>query len=135
VLWVYHPPLTVAIPALSISTLRRIPFVFAIHDMWPETLAATGMLTSTRMARGLAVFARLVYERAAALIVISGGFKNNLIHKGVPPEKIHVIPNWADEDIYRPVPKDEFLGRTFGLAGKFNILYGGNLGAAQALDN
>ena len=40
VMWVYHPPLTVGIPAWWIGLLRRVPFVYEIQDMWPETLAA-----------------------------------------------------------------------------------------------
>ena len=48
-MWVYHPPLTVGIPAWWIGSLRRIPFVYEMQDMWPETLAATGMLPSGRV--------------------------------------------------------------------------------------
>jgi glycosyltransferase involved in cell wall biosynthesis len=57
-----------------------------------------------------------------------------LIEKGVPAEKIHVIPNWADEDTYRPVARDEGLAREFGLADRFNVMFAGTMGTAQALD-
>ena len=43
VMWVYHPPLTIGIPAWWIGLLRRVPFVFEIQDMWPESLTATAM--------------------------------------------------------------------------------------------
>ncbi|MBI5034849.1 MAG: glycosyltransferase family 4 protein [Chloroflexi bacterium] len=133
VMWVYHPPLTVALPAWWISFWRHIPFIYEIQDLWPETLAATGMMSSPRMARWIARAAKLVHNKSAAITVISPGFKRNLINKGVASEKIHVIPNWADEELYRPVPRDEALAREFGFDGRFNIVYGGNLGAAQAL--
>lgn len=135
VMWVYHPPLTVGIPAWWIGLLRRVPFVYEIQDMWPETLAATGMLPSGRVAKILGGLARFIYARAAAITVISPGFKRNLIAKGVPADKIHVIPNWADEDVYRPVPRDEALGGEHGLCGKFNVMFAGVMGAAQALNN
>lgn len=135
VMWVYHPPLTVGIPAWWIGLLRRVPFVYEIQDMWPETLAATGMLPSGRAAKLLGWLARFIYARAAAITVISPGFKRNLIAKGVPADKIHVIPNWADEDIYRPMPRDETLGGEHGLCGKFNVMFAGVMGAAQALNN
>lgn len=135
VMWVYQPPLTIGIPAWWIGLLRRIPFVYEIQDMWPETLSATGMLTSRRAARLVSQLANFVYRRAAAITVISPGFKDNLIGKGVPADKIHVIPNWADEEIYRPVPRDSALAAEHGMDGKFNIVYGGNLGAAQAMQN
>jgi glycosyltransferase involved in cell wall biosynthesis len=135
VMWVYHPPLTIGIPAWWIGWLRRVPFVYEVQDMWPETLAATGMLPSPRAARWIGRLARFIYARAAAITVISPGFKRNLIEKGVPADKIHVIPNWADEDVYYPAARDEALAVEYGLVRRFNIVYGGNLGAAQAMDN
>jgi colanic acid biosynthesis glycosyl transferase WcaI len=88
VMWVYHPPLTVGIPAWWIGLLRWVPFVYEIQDMWPETLAAMGMLPSGRAAKILSALARFVYARATAITVISPGFKRNLIEKGVPADKI-----------------------------------------------
>lgn len=134
VMWVYHPPLTVGIPAWWIGLLRRIPFIYNIHDMWPETLAATGMMPSPLVQRALGQLAGWVYNQAAALTVVTPGFKTNLIAKGVPADKIHVIPNWADEDIYRPVPQNSVLAQTIGAKDRFNIIYAGNIGLAQGLD-
>ena len=135
VMWVYHPPLTVGIPAWWIGWLRQIPYIYEVQDMWPETLAATGMALPGQAEKLLAHLARFVYRNAAAITVISPGFKRNLIGKGVPAEKIHVFPNWADESIYRPVPRNQQLGEEYGLAGRFNIVFGGNMGAAQVLEN
>lgn len=135
VMWVYHPPLTVGIPAWWIGLLRQVPFVYEIQDMWPETVAASGMMSSERAMAWLSRLAQFVYRQAAAITVISPGFKRNLITKGVPTEKIHVIPNWADEEIYRPVLRDEALAAEHGLAGRFNVIYGGSMGAAQGLHN
>lgn len=136
VMWVYHPPLTIGIPAWWIGLLRRVPFVYEIQDMWPETVAATGMINSSSCAiRCLGHLAKFIYRRVAAISVISPGFKTNLVAKGVPAEKIQVIPNWVDENLYRPVPRDAALAARHGLSGKFNVVFGGNLGAAQALQN
>lgn len=132
-MWAYQPPLTVGIPACWISLLRRMPFVYEIQDMWPETVAATGILRSRVALDMLARLARLVYRNASAITVQSPGFRDNLLLKQVAAEKIHVIPNWADEDIYRPVPADPALAEQSGLAGRFNVMFAGNLGAAQAL--
>lgn len=134
VMWVYHPPLTIGIPAWWIGLLRRVPFVFNVHDMWPETLAATGMMAPAQL-KWMSLLAQFIYSRAAAITVVSPGFKRNLLDKGVPDSKIHIIPNWADEEIYCPVPRDESLATEHGLDGRFNVVYGGNLGAAQALGN
>jgi colanic acid biosynthesis glycosyl transferase WcaI len=135
VMWVYHPPLTVGIPAWWIGVLRRVPFVYEIQDMWPETLIVSEMMADSVVIGWLRKLALFVYRRAAAITVISPGFKRNLVGKGVPRDKIYVTPNWADEEIYRPLPRDEALAAEHGLAGRFNVVYGGNIGAAQGLHN
>jgi len=135
VMWVYSAPLTIGIPAWWTGLWRRIPFVFNVHDMWPETVVATGMMKEGPAVRRLESLAKFIYRRAAAITVVSPGFKRLLVSKGVPEEKVYFIPNWADEDLYRPVPRDKSLAAGHGLSGKFNIVYGGNLGAAQALDS
>jgi glycosyltransferase involved in cell wall biosynthesis len=84
------------------------------------------------MLRGLASF---VYRRAAAITVVSPGFRTNLIGKGVPAHKVHVIPNWADDDLYHPVSPDPQLAEELGLNGRFNVMFAGNLGAAQGLEH
>ena len=134
VIFVYHPPLTIGFPGILLSKLWGAPFVYQVQDMWPETLRATGMLHNEKILDWIDRFAKKIYKRAHAVCVISPGFKRNLIQKGVPEEKIHVISNWVDTDVYYPAQPDPELAEKLGLAGKFNILYGGNIGAAQALD-
>ena len=131
---VIHPPLTNGIPAWLLTRLRGIPFTYEIQDMWPETLAATGMLNNARALALVGHLAKWVYRRAAAIRVISPGFKANLIAKGVPAEKVHIISNWADTDFYRPVEPDPTLAERFGLADKFNVMFAGVIGLAQGLD-
>jgi colanic acid biosynthesis glycosyl transferase WcaI len=134
VMFVYHPPLTVGIPAYVLSRVWRVPFVYQVQDMWPETLAATGMLSGPRLLSLIGRFAAWVYRRAARILVISPGFRANLIAKGVPAGKIDVVPNWVDTDLYRPVAPDPAQAQSLGLADRFNIMYAGNMGEAQGLE-
>jgi len=136
--YVYHPPPTIGLAAMVLKTFRRIPFVYHIADMWPDTVMESGMLTNSRL-RGpvngiLSWWCKAVYKRAAAITVLSPGFKDMLIERGVPAEKIHVIYNWTDEDAFKPAPRDEALATELGLSGKFNIVYAGNLGPMQGLE-
>lgn len=133
VMYVWHPPLTIGVSAWVIGLMRRIPFVYDVRDIWPEAIAATGMMSNPLLLSGLGSLERFVYKRASAIGVISPGYKQNLIGKGVSPEKISVFSDWADGDIYRPVPRDESLAQSTGMSGRFNVLFGGNMGAAQAL--
>jgi RimJ/RimL family protein N-acetyltransferase len=102
--------------------------------MWPETLRATGMLNYESALKLIDLFAKWVYRRAAAIRVISPGFKANLVGKGVSAEKIHVISNWVDTAFFRPLEADPALAQKFGLASRFNIMYAGTIGLAQGLD-
>jgi glycosyltransferase involved in cell wall biosynthesis len=138
VVYVYHPPATVGLPALVLKGLRKFPFVYHIADMWPESVVESGMI-GNRLAKEfvkgfLSSWCRLVYRQAAAITVLSPGFKRLLIERGVPAEKIHVVYNWSDEEVFRPVPRDPALEERLGFRGRFNIVYAGNLGAFQGLE-
>jgi colanic acid biosynthesis glycosyl transferase WcaI len=132
-MYVWHPPLTVGVSAWVIGLMRRIPFVYGVHDLWPEAVEATGMLTNQRMLGWMGKLERFVYRQASSIAVISPGYKKNLEGKGVPPEKVHVITDWANESIYRPVDPDGALSEQMGMDGRFNVMFGGNMGPSQAL--
>lgn len=132
VIYAYHPPLTVGITASLIRLLRRIPVVYDIQDMWPDTLRATGMLNNTRALNIVATVCRWVYRRVDHIVVLSPGFKNLLQQRGVPESKVDVIHNWAD-DAALVAPKGH-LPPDFPAADRFRILFAGNMGKAQALD-
>lgn len=134
VIFVYHPPLTVGLPAILLSSLWRVPFVYQVQDLWPETLSATGMLNNRRVLHWVGQFARWVYAHAHSILVISPGFRRNLLDKGVPASKIHYISNWVDTEMYHPAAPDPGLAAELGLAGRFNIMFAGNIGEAQGLE-
>jgi putative colanic acid biosynthesis glycosyltransferase WcaI len=133
-MYVWHPPLTIGLSAWMFTLTRGVPFLYGVHDIWPETVQATGMLTNQRLLGVLRRLESFVYRRAAAIGVVSPGFRQNLLGKGVPDEKLHLLPDWADESVYRPVPPDPVLAEKLGMLGKFNVVFGGNLGVLQGLD-
>jgi lipopolysaccharide/colanic/teichoic acid biosynthesis glycosyltransferase len=131
VLYAYHPPLTVGLAAAVVAGVRRIPFVYDIQDMWPDTLAASGMLTNRAALRFVGTLCRFVYRRADRIIVQSPGFKRLLIERGVPATKVEVIYNWANEMEAKSPGRGDLSG--FALTGRFNIIYAGTIGPTQAL--
>jgi glycosyltransferase involved in cell wall biosynthesis len=134
VMFAEHPPLTIGLAAWIIGRCHRAPFLYAVNDLWPESVEATGMVRNRRVLEWMGRIERFVYRRAAAIAVISPGVKANLVGKGVPPDRIHVIPHWADETLYRPVPPQPVLAQDLGMAGRFNVVFAGQLGLAQGLD-
>ena len=134
VMFVYHPPLTIGIPAYFLSRLWQIPFVYQIQDMWPETLSATGMLNNSIILNGVGKLAMWVYRKSAEICVISPGFRENLIEKGVLPDRIHVISNWVDLEAHSVVDPDPVLAEGLGMSNRFNVMFAGNIGEAQGLE-
>jgi glycosyltransferase involved in cell wall biosynthesis len=128
------PPVTLGPPTWMLSRLMRAPMTFEVQDLWPETMAATGMVTNPRILKWVDRLAMWGYHRSAAIRVISPGFRDHLVAKGVPPDKIHVIPNWVDIERYKPRPADPRLAQELGLADRVNIMYAGTMGRAQGLD-
>ncbi|HCC5835533.1 glycosyltransferase family 4 protein [Citrobacter farmeri] len=129
VIYAYHPPLTTALSAAIISIFRRTPFVVDIQDLWPDTLASTGMLTNKKILNIVNSVCNFVYRRAAKIVVLSPGFKQRLISRGVPADNIEVIYNWSDEENLRNYQKSSVVLP----AEKFNVVFAGNLGLAQGL--
>jgi glycosyltransferase involved in cell wall biosynthesis len=130
----YHPPLTSAFPAWLLGRVFRKPVTCEIQDMWPETLAATGMCTRPWVLKTVGKIAKAVYGEVKAIRVISPGFGENLVRKGVPREKIRVISNWVNTDFYSPRTPDEELAKKLGLANHFNVMFAGTIGLAQGLE-
>lgn len=131
-IYAYHPPLTVGLSAIFIKLFRRIPIVYDIQDMWPDTLNATGMISNKHILNCVSKICSLIYKKADKLVVLSPGFKKQLIARGVNSEKIKIIYNWADEEVLRKTDDNE--KDYFSSTSKFNILFAGNIGQAQGLD-
>lgn len=132
VIYAYHPPLTVGVTASLLRLLRRIPVVYDIQDMWPDTLRATGMINNPRALDLVTKVCEWVYRRVDHIVVLSPGFKRLLMERGVPASKLDVIYNWADEASLT-APKGH-LPADFPGTDRFRILFAGNMGKAQALD-
>lgn len=130
VVYVYQL-LTVGVVAALVKAFRGSRAVFDIQDVWPDTLRATGMVSSDGVLSAIGKAAAWVYRKMDAIIVLSPGFRQLLLDRGVPDGKIEVIYNWSDECALAQEGGDlssEFPGRD-----KFRIVFAGNMGKAQAL--
>jgi len=132
VIYAYHPPLTVGITASLLRILRRIPVVYDIQDMWPDTLRATGMLNNVHALGIVSRVCQWVYSKVDRVVVLSPGFRNLLTERGVPAGKIDVIYNWCDETALQNIAPDCSTA-VFPADGRFRIVFAGNMGKAQAL--
>ncbi len=132
VIYAYHPPLTVGIAARLIRFFRRVPVVYDIQDMWPDTLRATGMLNSEKALAFVGKVCDWVYRGMDKIVVLSPGFKRLLLERGVPKHKLAVVYNWCDEAQLANVSSG--LPASFPSDAYFRIVFAGTMGKAQALD-
>jgi colanic acid biosynthesis glycosyl transferase WcaI len=127
-----YPPPTVGLAAAFVGMIRRRPFVLDVQDLWPESVQKSGMAGTGSMGGVLSALCNFVYRRATRIIAQSRGIAARLVERGVPAAKVDVVYNWADENTARPLGLCALSG--YGLEGRFNIIYGGNLGVMQGLD-
>jgi len=134
VIYVRHPPLSQGIPALVLKYLRRAPLVYAMHDLWPESIVELGKINNRFLIGALDRFEKFLMRRADIVGLSSPGFVPNITGKGVPTSKIRVLPDWVDERVYfQGDPSHDVIER-YEMAGKINIVFTGNMGFAQDLD-
>lgn len=127
------PPIIGAMSAL-VKKRRKIPFVYNLQDIFPDSLVGTGLAKKGGILWKIGrVIENFTYRNADKIIVISEDFKRNIMAKGVPEEKIEVIYNWADENAIHPIADNENpMFEEFGISrDKFRVVYAGNLGNAQ----
>ena len=131
VIYVYHPPGTIGLPALILRRWFSAPIVYDVQDLWPETIAASGMLSNRLVIRLLNYLCRYIYRQADRVAVLSPQFRNAMIDRGVVPARVDVIYNWCDESALIPHGKPSVQ---IGEPGAFTVLFAGTMGLAQALD-
>lgn len=130
------PPTQGALAAL-VKKIKRVPFVYNLQDIFPDSLAGTGLAKKGGLVWKIGrVIENFTYRNADKIIVISEDFKRNIMAKGVPEEKIVVVYNWVDEEAVIDVPREENkLFDKYGLdRNNFYITYNGNIGLTQNMD-
>jgi colanic acid biosynthesis glycosyl transferase WcaI len=132
------PQLLVGLSGWWIARARQVPFVFEVRDLWPESLAAVGVGNEDSLLyHALGSVAKFLYQRADHIVVVSPAFKQHLMrHWRVPEEKIAVVENGVETDVFAPAPASANLAlrRELGAEGKFLVCYIGTMGNAHGLE-
>lgn len=135
---VTSPPLFIGISGYLISRFKRIPFIFEVRDLWPESAIDTKVLTNKYLIKLAYSLERFIYKKAYLINVLTPAFRKKLIEeKNVNPEKIIFIPNGADfrisDQLLNTFNSGEFRNK-MGWEGKFIITYVGAHGIANHLE-
>ena len=130
------PQLLVGLSGWWIARWKRAPLVFEVRDLWPESLAAVGAgAEGSLLHRTLGAVAGFLYRKASHIAVVTPAFKDHLIrYWAVPAEKISIIENGVETDLFGPANTDADLKKELGVEGKFLACYVGTMGMAHGLD-
>jgi glycosyltransferase involved in cell wall biosynthesis len=131
------PPLFIGVTALILSKIKKVPFVFEIRDLWPESAIDIGVLKNTTLIKLSYLLEKYIYNNAKKIAVLTPAFRDKLIvNKNISPSKIILVPNAADfsltENLIGTFDINAFKIKE-GLQNKFIILYVGAHGVANHL--
>jgi len=132
---VVSPPLGLALPAVMLSRLWRIPYVFHVPDLQPDAAIDLGMLAAGPLIRALYRIEKLAYSNAALISTLTEAMRERIISKGIAPAKVKLLADWSASEPFA-VPL-EGGGSNFrdaqNLNGSFVALHCGNMGVKQGL--
>ena len=127
------PQFFAAVGGWQLARAQRVPFVFEVRDLWPASIVAVGALRDSPIIAALERLELHLYDRASAVVVVTEAFREDIVRRGVPDHKLHVVPNGVDVDAAQG-ERDAALCREHGLDGKFVVGYVGTHGMAHGLD-
>jgi colanic acid biosynthesis glycosyl transferase WcaI len=131
---VYSPPLPLGLTGMAIGRMKRIPFVFNIQDLFPQSAIDLGILNNKILISLFEKLEKFIYRKADLVTAHSEGNRKHVLSKGVEPEKVATVPNWIDIDAIKPGIKENDFRREYGLGKKFVVSFAGVIGYSQDLD-
>jgi glycosyltransferase involved in cell wall biosynthesis len=127
------PQLFTPCAGVGAALFKNCPLVFELRDLWPESIRAVGAMRNSRLLDWLEALELFLYRRSAHVVSVTHAFRDNLVARGIPADKISVTMNSADLSRFRPQPRDEGLAYNLGFSGRIVVGYVGTLGMAHGL--
>lgn len=124
-----------AVAGWALGTIRRVPFVFELADIWPASIIAVGAMKENFFLRQTEKLELFLYRQSACVVALTHAFKRNLIDRGIDAQKIAVVRNGVDLTLYAPRIRDAEFESLWNLKGKFVVGYVGTHGMAHGLQN
>ena len=128
------PQFFTTISAFSLSVLKRKPWIFELRDLWPDSIMAVNAMKYGIVIKCLNYLELFLYKKATMVIPLTMAFKENLINRGIDENKIKVITNGSNLELFSPRLKNLKILDDLKLNGKFIIGYIGTHGMAHGLD-
>ena len=129
------PQFFTAVAGWAAGSVRGIPFVFELGDLWPASITAVGAMQKSFALEMVEKLELFLYRRSSAIAALTRSFKKNLVNRGIDHNKIAIVINGVDLTRYAPQQRNADLANEYGLTGKFVAGYVGTHGMAHALGN
>ncbi|MCD4743899.1 MAG: glycosyltransferase family 4 protein [Desulfobacteraceae bacterium] len=131
VIFVYEPsPVTIGISAIVMKKIKRVPIMFWVQDLWPETLSAVGVIRSKTILKIVGWMVRFIYSQCDRILIQSKSFRSSVEKYTSKPESIFYFPNSAEE-LYQPLNLKADVSEGELMPSDFRVMFAGNIGAAQ----
>ncbi len=126
------PPLSIGLVSILITKINSAKFIYNVQEIYPDLLIKNGALKSSLIIKSLKWLEKYVYNNAAAVITIDQKFYDQIVDKFDDRDKLKVVPNFVDTDLYKPLAKEVELPPPFNKdPHKIRLLYAGNIGFYQ----
>lgn len=134
VIFVYEPsPITVGIPAIFLKKLKKIPIIFWVQDLWPDSIIAVNAVKSKKILKWIEKLVSLIYANCDIILTTSKSFFKSIKQFDISEENLRYFPQTA-EDIYQPLDISQCLAEDKLLPKGFRIIFSGNIGIPQDIE-
>lgn len=128
------PQFFCGIAGYTVALMKRRPWVFDVRDLWPESIVAVGAMRPSLAIRALKRLEYFAYRHATKIISVSDAFLPHIENSGVTPDKVSVVTNGIDLELFRRPANAASFRVQHGLHGKFIVAYVGTHGLAHRLE-
>lgn len=129
-------PLPNGVAGWMVSKFRRLPLMFDVCDIWPDCAVAVGMMKPSLLLRVAQWLEKRIYHASERIGVVTRGFIGNIEAKGIPREKIVLLPDWVMPELYDPAKIDRAAARQqYELEGRFVVSFLGNFGLLMGIES
>ena len=128
------PQFFAAWAGLAVARAHRAPFVLEIRDIWPESITTVEAMGAGLATRALEALERRLYAWSPHIVTVGDGYRRRLVEKGVPGEKIDVVTNGFEDELFSPRSPDPAVRRAWGVRDdQFVCIFAGTIGMASGL--
>ncbi len=128
------PQFFTALSGRTLSFFKRRPWIMEVRDLWPDSIKAVGAMKESAVLKYFSKEEKWCYSSAKKIVVVTNSFKREIVKKGISEDKIFVIKNGANTELFKPREKSAVLLEKLGFKGKRVLGYIGTLGMAHKID-